>query len=475
MKSTALILLAAISAPALAQESYWVSTGSTIDQVTPSGDVLGSIALPGSGGGAVVAPDGKVWCPIRFSSDVVIYDPATGTQTTVTTSMGWVIHLAFDSSGHAWVTGIQGPTTLIDAVEEYDATGALLGTYPVAPQARDITIDSNDNKWIAHRDGPPCSITQIAATTNVVTNIPMPANSLILPIGIRADDRGLFNQSHIWITGDNRGAGELIEYDPTTTPPTTTVYVVDVAGRFGPPLTTAIDTGAMTGTVWVTDWGAGTLHDVNPFTGVIRNTYTMPNGGLGMALDGFGRLWVSGRNPAVLQRINQSTGALEVPVTLGGIQGALATRYQYAAVVDPFGDLDLDGIANTAEIGAGVSPFDVWSNGLSSITTNGSTQIGSTCSLDVTTSTPGTFWALAYSAGLVAPGSGFTVPGIAGELLLDPVVALAGSISGVGSMSLPVAIPNDPALQGGVFQAQGFAVTSSLTAQFTNITSFVVY
>src|SRR5690606_36575554 len=120
-------------------------------------------------------------------------------------SLGSPGDIAFDANGHAWVSGGTG-------VEEFDANGNLvqtIGLQTTAPLG--IAVDSQGNKWIAHRFGPPGAISRIDAVTGNVTVHPLPAGSNILPTRVYADARGMSGASHIWVIGD-RG-GELHEFD----------------------------------------------------------------------------------------------------------------------------------------------------------------------------------------------------------------------------------------------------------------------
>src|SRR5262252_4364177 len=110
-------------------------------------------------------------------------------------------------------------------------------------------------------------------------------------------------------------------------------------------------------------------------------------------------------------------------------------------VVDPFGDLDGDGVANIAEILAGDNPFETCSqNGLSA-TIRGSSRIGTSASLDFIGAT-GFFYAF---------GNGFLV----------------------GPASVPLAIPNNAIFQGTVIFMQALGLGSP--SSFTNTSALKIW
>ena len=172
-------------------------------------------------------------------------------------------------------------------------------------------------------------------------------------------------------------------------------------------------------------------------------------------------------------------GTLEVvqggaTLAAAGTQSGLATLYRHALVVDPFGDADGDGVANYSELQGGSSPSEAVSGPRPTLVARGVTQLSGAAGLDVVVGL-GDVWFAALSQGLVAPGSGITFPGWTGEALLDPVLADPGVFSGVGPQVVPLTIPNQVALRGLVFFAQGFAAPASGGPLFTSVSCFSIW
>ena len=173
-------------------------------------------------------------------------------------------------------------------------------------------------------------------------------------------------------------------------------------------------------------------------------------------------------------RVDPATGIVEVTNELeiggfaaAGTQSAVSTPYQYALVVDQLGDLDGDGDVNFAEIQAGTSPIDARSNQAFSVHTAGSTALGSTASIEVAT---GTAWVLGFAGGLTTP---MPVAGFVGELKLD-LTTYQGSISGIGSASRSLPIPNLPVLAGLDLHLQAVAFVGGSLA-FRNLSGVHVW
>jgi streptogramin lyase len=468
---TTIAMTAVLAFPAFAQEQYWIANRASNDimQVTAWGSVVRRIAMPTSLRSCFRAPDGKIWVVRFIQGTFDIVDPVTSSITPIASASGSPFAIAFDRNGHAWITGGSN-------VQEFDANGTLLNQYPLTVAAPlGITIDNQGNKWIAHRVTPG-SLSRIDPT-GVVMNFTI-VGSTFQPVGVVADYRGLLVPSHLWVTGD--GPSQLAEVD--TNGNTLNVYTLPIGSTGISPVTD------LAGNVWAGSFGTtGALMQVSSSTGAVLNQYLFPPAVLGVAIDSFGRLLLSERitfsgvgPPCELRRVNPTTGALEVNTQLAiggfsasGTQSAASTPQQFALVVDPLGDLDGDGDANYTEIVNGTSATDPCSNSQFSANTTGTTSIGSTASIDVQIA-PGNFWMFAFALGVVAPGSGIHLPGFACEMLLDPLTALPGTLSGVGPTNYPVAIPSNPALQGFTFYMQGFAITGS-TFRFTNVTGMRVW
>lgn len=447
------ILASTLCLPMLcAQETYWLAGSGGVRQVDVTGTWLQTVP-PTSTRDVAVAPDGKVW---YVAGGITILLPNGTLFTTVTPSAGISPYgIAFDRQGHAWVSGGNG-------VEEFDANGNSLGTVPLTATAPlGITVDSSGNKWVAHRTGPPGSVSRIDGVTRAVTNHPLPPNSQILPTAVYADARGLVQPSHIWVLGDNRGAGEIVEFDATGT--ALNRYILDAAGRFQW-MSGNVDATGVTTHMWVGDWGNGNLYRVDVATGVGTN---FPQGAAirGVTFDGFGNLWVVSGSGGVLRRVDQTNGNAEVNAPVMPT-GAMSTRWQYVTAVDPLGDLDGDGAPNFGELLSGSSPFDACSRPSVSLHVSGSTAIGGQANI-VVTANPTDVTGLAFASSTVT--GGFTLPGIQCSLRLD-LASLAPLVLAIpGSVSLPVTIPNNPALVGASLYVQGLNVGAQ---SFTNVTGF---
>jgi streptogramin lyase len=456
-------VLALTALPVLAQEGYWVANRASSDimKISPWGSVLARVATPTTLRGLTVAPDGKVWIVRFIQSTFDIYDPATNTITPVTSQLGSPYEIAFDAQGNAWISGGTG-------VQQFSASGAFIQSYPLTAAAPlGITVDTTGNKWIAHRTSP-ASVSRIDPN-GVVTNYPL-VGVTTQPTKIIADYRGFQTASHMWVVGD--GTAQLLEIDDQGT----------LLNNYALPITSV---GSVcfdkNGDIWVGSFGNGALLRIDRNTGGVLGTFSVPPNILGLSCDSYGRILTVARvtfsgvgPPCEVRRVDPATGLVEVPTLLqsgsfnaSGTQWPVSTPFQYAMVVSQLGDMDGDGEVNYLEALNGTSPIDPLSSSVCSVNTTGVTSIGSTGTFGVQTGA-GSFWLLTFSFGLVAPGSGITLPGFGGELLLDPLLGLGVTVSGVGSAGLALSIPNDPSYQGQQWFTQGFVVGGA-TVQFTNV------
>lgn len=466
-KSTALVLAAIVTLPLHAQESMWIANrqSSDIMEVSLCGQLLNTVPVGTNLRRLKVAPDGKIWVIKFIQPTFDIRNPDGSLFLTLTAAMGNPYDVAFDASGHAWVSGGTG-------VEEFDANGVSLATYPMPAAAPlGITIDVAGNKWIAHRIAAPGSVSRIDGATGVVTNHVLPANSTIQPTTVLADSRLFGSDSHIWVVGD--GGNTLAEFDINGN--ALNAYNVGVTGLSSLAVSPS-------GDIYAGNFSNGQIHRVDPSSGAVLNTFFNAPATLGVAFDSFGRLWATARNPtpslSEVRRLNPATGALEVPVVLGlGTQSSISTGFDFAFVVDPQGDADGDGEPNLIEILNGTSPYDAQSNSAHSLLAAGPTSIGSTFTLSIAAA-PSTITGLAVAASsLPPPGLGFG--GVGGVLWLDPGTIFYVGASPflfilTGSAVLPVAIPNDPGVAGTVLHAQGLSTTVT-GASFTNATCIRAY
>jgi streptogramin lyase len=440
-----------------AQEKYWVASSGGVTQLDASGYPWQTVT-PSSGRDIAVAPDGKVWLP---GASITVLNPSGTLFTTITPTAGITpFAIAFDRAGHAWVSssGASG------AVEEFDAAGVSQGVVPLsAAAALGICVDADGNKWIAHRVGPPGSLSRIDAVTRLVTNHPLPAGALFLPIMVYADARGLVTSSHIWTVGDNRGAGAVVELDATGTALNT--YLITPSAHLEW-LSGDCDSTGHTRYIWIGDWSNGDLWRVDVSNGSTAN-FPQFTGVGGVTFDGFGKLWITLRTGGVVRRINQTTGATEVAEAIGAIN-QISTRWQYATVVDQLGDLDGDGASNLVEVMGSSSPFDGCSGSSASLSIGGSMASGGTLTIDLKAA-PGALNVIAFATGVTTPPLVF--PGISCSVPLNPATFL-GSVLQVGPGSLPLAIPTTPSYVGVRMLTQSL---NAAVPTFTNVAPILVF
>ncbi|MBM3961267.1 MAG: hypothetical protein FJ306_05100 [Planctomycetes bacterium] len=455
--------------PALAQSSYWIANRGSLDlmRVSEWGSVLQRVPTPTTLRTCVRAPDGKVWV-VRFGSATIdIYDPATATFSTAVLAGGTALSIAFDAAGTAWVTAN------LNSVTNFDANGAVVQTIGLSvTSAQGITIDGTGNKWIAHRIAP-ASVSRVDPS-GVATNFPIAGATTLLPIGIVADYRGLGQPSHLWVTGDS--AAQLAEIDGATGA-TLNLYPVPFTSVSYPP------TFDRNGRIWVSSFGNANIVQLDQTNGTALTTIALPPSNTQITTDNLGRIRATSRvtfsgvgPPCEVRRLDPATGALEIPTKLQvgafsatGTQAPVSTQWQYCLVVNPIGDLDGDGEANFTEVTNGTSPTDPDSNGGFAVESFGSTQNGATPTFAITA--PSTqLWVVAFSLGLV-PAT--PVPGFGGVLRIDPIQQVF-SAAGLGSSSVPIAIPSNPGLVGFEFFAQGVTF-NGVGFDFRNLTGMLVW
>src|SRR5690606_14761160 len=222
---TSAVLPLLFACAATAQEAHWIGnrTSGDVMKVALSGEVLTTATLGNSLRGAHVAPDGKVWVVRFIQGNFDILSPDGTVIASPAFSHGSPYDIAFDANGHAWVSGGTG-------VDEFDANGNLVQSIGLQTSAAlGIAVDSQGNKWIANRSGPPGAVSRIDAVTGNVTVHALPGGSSIMPTRVYADARGMSGASHIWVIGD--GGGELHEFDINGTH--LNGYTLDSSGNFG--------------------------------------------------------------------------------------------------------------------------------------------------------------------------------------------------------------------------------------------------
>lgn len=455
--------------PALAQSDYWIANRASSDimRVSEWGSVLERVATPTTLRSCTVAPDGKVWIVRFIQTTIDIYDPVTATFTTATSPLGSAYQIAFDAAGTAWVTNSAS------ALHQFDAAGNFLQTITLPfGSTLGITIDGLGNKWVAHRVAP-ASVTRVDAA-GVVTNFPIVGATALLPIGPIADYRGIGQPSHIWVTGDS--ASQIAEIDGATGA-TLNLYTLPFASVAYPP------TFDRNGRIWVSSFGNGNVVQLDQANGNVLQALTIAPSNGAISTDNFGRIRLASRvtfsgvgPPCEVRRVDPATGAVEIPTLLQfgafsatGTQSALSTQFQYSLVVNQTGDLDGDLEANVTEILNGTSPTDATSNTNFRVETFGTTLNGSTASFEVQAA-PTTLWVLGFAGALIAPTP---IPGFGGTLRLD-LTTLVLTSAGVGSQSLPIAIPANPALAGFEFFGQGVTFNGA-SFDFQNLTGMKIW
>ena len=465
-----LITAAVTCVPAICQTSYWIANRASSDimRVSEWGSVLERVATPTTLRGSTTAPDNKVWIARFGSATMDIYDPATATfLPSPLLPSGSAYAIALDAVGHAWVTNSAS------AVHEFDAAGVFVQTYalPVG-SALGITIDGQGNKWVAHRVAP-ASVSRIDPA-GTVTNFPIVGATTLLPVGIVADYRGIAQPSHLWVTGDS--ASQIAEIDAANGA-TLNLYPTPFGSVAYPP------TFDRAGRIWISSYGNGSIAQLDQASGAVLLNLTYGPSNNTITTDAFGRIRTAARvtfsgvgPPCEVRRIDPTTGGMEIPTLLQlgtfsatGTQAQLSTPWQYCLVVNQTGDLDGDGEANVTEILNGTSPIDATSKGNFRIESFGSTQNGSTPTFEVQASAT-TLW-IAGFAGALIPAT--PVPGFGGNLRLD-VSTIVLTSAGVGSQSLPIAIPADPALAGFEFFAQGVTFNGA-SFDFQNVSGMKVW
>jgi streptogramin lyase len=444
----------------------WIANrnSSDITQVSLCGEVLQTVPIGTNLRRLKVAPDGKLWVIKFIQGTFDIRNPDGTLFLTVTASLGNPYDVAFDVAGHAWVSGGSG-------VEEFDANGIPVATYPLPISAPlGITIDVAGNKWIAHRVAPPGSISRIDGS-GVVTSYALPPTSVIQPTQVMADTRGFGTDSHIWVVGDS--GNTLAEFDMAGN--ALNAYAVGTTGLSSLAL-------SPTGDIWIGNYSNGQILQVDPATGNVLNTLLNTPTTLGVAFDSFNRLWATTRQPtgtpSEVRRLDSVTGNADVPVMVGmGTQSDLSSRHHFALVVNGSGDEDGDSEANLIELLNGTSPYDAQSNNRNSILATGPTAIGSTFTLQIVAA-PSSTTSIAIASSLL-PAPGISLPGVTGNLWLDPTtIVFFGTspfiITVPGFVPLPVPIALDPGLIGTVISAQGLVQTGA-SLELTNATCISIY
>jgi len=469
MRTTVLLpcAIAAIAALAPAQsfmeDVLWVASRGAVNltKLSRYGERLDVVDMTYNGFGLRRVhrhPNGNLWLINYITNTFTILDRNGKLIKNVPTA-GTAYDVAFDKQGDGWMS-----MSNLGTVEQYDAAGNLLQSYAVGTNPLGVTVDYNGDVWVAHRNNAPSFITKITPATAKWNNFPLPATSKMMPTMILADFQGFGKPSTIWVGGDR--SNELVQFD--TNGAVLNTYYPYPSGY---PTGLTIDRD---NNIWVTS----STYDVvrmRSTDGKILVTFKLGSSVGGVAMDSIGRPWVVDRyataTESAILRHGLSSGLLEAAVPVGSNTYGIidAAGFHYAYVVNPFGDADADGAANVTEILLGSSPYNPLSSPSLGVDTNGSYRIGGACTLDANSTTAGV---LGVFMGLKR-GPGYTIPGVGGQLLLDPT-RIVGFTSFPAPGSLPLAIPNDPILVGGVIQMQGVFIDPAMTARFANLTGVAI-
>ena len=269
------------------------------------------------------------------SGGVVRVDPATGTQTVV--SSGGIFarptSIAIDTNGELFVTDwpISGGLGLI-RVDPVSGTQTVVSPVGAFVTPSDIVIDANGDLLIADDGafGGPGGIIRVDRVTGAQTTVSS-GGDFIEPRGLVIDGNG----DLLVVDRDALGGpGAVFRVDPTTGSQT----VISSHGNFDSPSGIALDSN---GDILVTDFdafgGTATVFRVDPVTGAQS---TVSSGGsldnpFGIVIDGGGAIFVADHGvPGRIIRVDPSSGSQTI-ISSGG---AFVTPHDIA-----IGNLDADG------------------------------------------------------------------------------------------------------------------------------------
>lgn len=135
-----------------------------------------------------------------------------------------------------------------------------------------------------------------------------------------------------------------------------------------------LDLGAVSvapnGRVWIVEFFGNEALEVFSPTFTSLGSWNLPRSGAGIAIDAFGKVWVSTFDPSFsgtpLELVVRNPNGSAWQTIAGGIQSSSGysfnlgdfTGMAMARTVDPTGDMDGDGRPNIVEVRAGSSPLD---------------------------------------------------------------------------------------------------------------------
>lgn len=411
------------------EDVIWVAspTGGSLEAFQSCGLPVRSLTSPQPATSRIVRdPEGSLVLLAQGATSLTVVNRQGGNPTVVPMN-NTIIDLAFaaDRTKNEVVQSSTGQRYL----KEYDCSWTHLRTTPVAPSAARIAIASSGRVWIAHNSTPGL-VSMFEPATGVLSQVPLAPRTIASPTRITTDRFG-----NCWVVGPN--SNDVVRITGSAVVAFPAQGATGFSGL-------AIDRND---TVWVCDPNTNLLLALSQSGSVLASAPIAANP-LDLQVDNTGRVFVLHGAPLQELRRYGPSGALELrmPVSAGVI--ALDdSGFHFAAVVDPLGDDDLDGVTNSAETtgSAGpfspTSPFDIDSAYLVAILTTGNAAPGGTVSILLRPSP-----IAAVLVGFLRQVPPIIVPGFGGGLAVNTTVSTA--ILALGGTAVFVSIPPNPALIG---------------------------
>ncbi len=119
--------------------------GGKVDEFSPSGQLLLSIATPYDPGGVRIGSDGSIYVADYFGGTVNRYSAAGASLGVfISTGMSRADYLAFDRSGNLYVTNFES-----GAIDRVSPSGVNLGTFATLGGVEGIAFDASGNLYAA--------------------------------------------------------------------------------------------------------------------------------------------------------------------------------------------------------------------------------------------------------------------------------------------------------------------------------------
>lgn len=273
-----------------ATKKYWVPAKEALTLNTHNGGV----APPGLG-----APSTNQW--LTWASSKI----TAGTTTTVATG-NKPSDIAVDpTTGDVWITS-EDTNTLY----RYDASGALIGTYPTGIKPTSVAVDPSGNVWVTNENDN--TVMKYSSAGVLLGTYPTGDQ----PKAVATDASG-----NVWVVNNN---------DNTVSKISPTGVMLGTYPVGDDPKSVAIDAS---GNVWVTNNNDDTVTKLSS-TGVVLGTYAVGTGPEGIAIDAAGNAWVVNKDDDTVTKLSP-TGAVLGTYPVGdkprGIFVDPATGYVYVA------------------------------------------------------------------------------------------------------------------------------------------------